>query len=890
MSSLSPSVSNASILDDGIRIWATMARTVRWKFQPAVSDVPGAIIATDIVKQFIDGLAFSSFLLFLAILVLLIGIYTRCVGFKTIPKKALFHTSTKWFTLFSFVLSFVCIIIGVICGAQGSRLISTYISQIPSKTNNLATDAQSVVSQIPSAVSLAVRTIHDGMDETVDTFAATIKVPTRDLVGPGVAGTELLAVLERLVEFQRWVEGHAGVVDANVTGLDVVLSQLQIDLDTVSNDITNLNSEHTSPQRNIQFQLRSLIKPIPDSTNQQLAYTQAQIQPIITSPLSSGEFSNHLQSLPNLTRIHAELNSSIMDPWTVINKTVLTPIKSNIHAQVSESTQGSTATSQEFARNMTRLISELNSTTVVEYIEKFGIVKYDRDRYIFFAVVLGASVIVMVGLMGVVMGRSLYGMKLQLTGFAIVTFLTLILAIIMFCVAVGVAETCTAFNDKNAVFISIVSPDAGERVLSFHKARQTCLERGTQGGLVQFAVDMGADPSLLNITLKASTVIDNINVAQYVDLSQLLSNATNLVSNQDFNNTISDIESSWTLYLNLIQQNLLSNKTVLNAIQQVTDILNRLESIDTTSASTLAAFKVTGTTSQALQLSDAAQFFAEMRKCAADLSAALVHLNGLLVVLAVLSRLVEQFQGLAEQFELDTRKLPGLSTAVEQVATAFGEQVLANITTSMPEVKQQLYRVTANASQLLDDGMDCTVLALDTVAIQDSVCSDLSLSIDSVWLAFTVIGLGLFVVLCIHSCIVSEWIHRSNARKHVRHRTKSNMSMTTSYSSNPNLSSSATGLAVSRSKQFGKETPKILDSRHAEDMLDISPSLPRNSSAKGTSVLPNSHQTLTVEDVSVDWQPAPAPVQVQQVQVQEMREISRPERVFLVHPPSYNES
>ncbi|KAI8610810.1 hypothetical protein BC830DRAFT_1144040 [Chytriomyces sp. MP71] len=830
-----------------------------------------------------NGLAYSTFLLLLALLVFPIGLYVRCVGFKSPVKNALFHTNTKYFTIFSLVTASFCIIIGVICGFEGSQTITNYIRQIPVKSSQLTTDANAVVETIPSAVSNAMHTLLKGLNDTVDDTLAGITLPTVELAEPGGA---LLAAIQTMLLFQEWVVVHAVVVDAKIGGLSATVARLQTDVKNITNTVKALNSFYLAPPPSrLQYQLR---EPAASNTNfteiaNQLAYIASQLLPATVSPLSNGTLASLIARLPNLTYIHDQLNATLRDPRAALNKHVAIPLKSRISAKVLQDTNVTTQT--DFARNLSQSIARLNETVAVQYIEGYHVESWDLARFVCFAVLLGTSVQAMVVLVGVAVGKSSLGMKLLLTELAFVTFLVLLVAAGMFVAGVALAEACFELSDPNAVFVGAVSYNAGVSLQSFEQARQVCLDRAAPGGMVRFAIGVGVDPSLLNISIKANPVIQKLDLSQYTSfsLTDLLGNSTSTVTSPEFNLTLSRIHQEWMKYTNLLQYNIVSNTTTLAIVSQLQNLTASLAQINTSDSRNVAAFKIVSNPGkEVLTASMLALFLGDLQAVLQELKVALEDLKTTISEMHVLSKYLGEFEGIAADFENATRVLSPAADSVTRIATDFVSSSLQNVTKSFPQIKTRLYSVAGNATNILDDGIDCKVLAMDTVTIQNSVCNDFSLAVDSVWLAFNVIGFSLFVVLCVLPCVVSQLIYRKSSLRPAHNRGKSITSIATTVSQ----ASKHSGLHGPRSKQFGKESSKIVDTRHADDMLNLSSSLRNSTTYANGSTAVGSRQS--VAGVDADGGGPSTPIVIEVAPTPEMRQVSHPIPSRLAGlPPSY---
>ncbi|ORY52564.1 hypothetical protein BCR33DRAFT_761719 [Rhizoclosmatium globosum] len=186
------------------------------------------------------------------------------------------------------------------------------------------------------------------------------------------------------------------------------------------------------------------------------------------------------------------------------------------------------------------------------------------------------------------------------------------------------------------------------------------------------------------------------------------------------------------------------------------------------------------------------------------------------------------FSGLATEL-VDVPTVPSLVGSLLRTTQNFIRSLQDIVTTQSPSIKAQLASLIAATTNSMNANLDCHLLSQDSVSIQNSICTDLASSLDALWLAYMLFGMALFTMLCTLPCVAKYWVYRLK-----RGKMGSQMgSVASKLSSHEQLSfSTSSGLDWDKrgNRKFGRESAQVLDTVHADDILQVSADvLPRNS-------------------------------------------------------------
>ncbi|KAI9351411.1 hypothetical protein BDR26DRAFT_851022 [Obelidium mucronatum] len=856
-----PSTSNASLLDEGLQIWASVATSIRKRFQPPVSTIPGSIPSDQIIKQFINGLTFVGFLILLAIITIPLSIYLcSCgAGFRKSKKDAIQQPNNKYITMLVLFSTAFCVVVSIICGTKSNKYVTQFIVNIPPTTDAVAKDALRTTEKIPTVVSGALQALNAGLNATVDQEVSRINFPTAQLVGtnsnPGPV-PQLLSALTKLMDTISWTNANIGGVDSNVTTLSSTLSKLQDDIQSINTQIAKLNSVYSSPLAgsSLTFQLKSKIQPLPAQTTADILTIQSKLQSVISAPLSVS-LSTLLKSLPDLPSIYKSLSDTFPSNNNIGTKSLQSilsnPIKEIIQSKVVSDAAGSVVVqSENFAKNMSALVMDLNATVSQKVVE-YQVDKWDYIRAVAFAALFGWCAFTVVGVLAATAFRSSVGMRIVLPQLAVVTFLVLVCGAAMFSLAVTIGESCNAIADPNAVFLTSLlgsfnlnnnNNNIGNSVRNFIQARETCLARSSPtGGLVEFAENIGVRSTIMN------PMIQSINISSYINsfnLSVYLDSAGTSLDPVALNATLTNILSQTSKFWAPLQPPLASASTGVARILGTTytaanpaGILSLFNVLSNPKGETFTVAMVSGF------LADSVLGDSSLTLAVADVMA----VNG---TIKALNSSMGLFQGQFDSLQVIAPTASTLFTTVLTLVETFISNAKRNLTERVPAIKSQLYQVVSSTSRQVDSQLDCKPLMLDSVNIENSVCRDLNSAIDGLWLSFAVLGLSLFITLASYPCIVKHLVHRLVKRTSRRKdRADSHWSIASNAETNASRSKLSLADATTRRRGFGKETPRIQETAHADDILEISASiLPRNSfleeEKKKKAALVDSTQTL----------------------------------------------
>ncbi|KAJ3081698.1 hypothetical protein HDU99_004967, partial [Rhizoclosmatium hyalinum] len=517
----SPSVSNISLLDPGIQVWSTIGSQLRWRFQPPVSGT-SVIPSNQLIKQFIDGLTFISFLLLLTVATIPISLYFCCRGFSKPNKNLVIHSHRKHITALGIGLAFVCVIIAVICGTRGNELVSRFVQSVPSTATSLSFDASFTISQVPTVVSNALSSLELSVNQTVETEVSKLPIPISDFKS---AGIPLLSVLKTLSALQTWTSTNATSTDSKISTLNTILTHFLGTIQSINTQLTSLNKVYAAPTPSrLMFQLKNQLPLIPIQQTSALAAFQNTLSPILSNPLSKSLTSP--QGLPDASVLLPQLQHLLSDNGTLeIQSKIASAIKSLLQQKLTVSAQTAAHETTIYAQNMTAFITKLN-TTIMDTVHDLDLGKWDLVRGVGFMVVYGWGCLICVGLVVVVWFQSARVLRgIVVPQIAIVTCLALIIAAVLFAVSVGVGETCrslTTSTTTSVLFMSLSesitnTTTAAKLIQQFIQARDTCLtDAPVGGGLIEFAETMGVNPQLVNLTLRAAPIIQIVNLTSYV--------------------------------------------------------------------------------------------------------------------------------------------------------------------------------------------------------------------------------------------------------------------------------------------------------------------------------------------------------------------------------------
>ncbi|KAJ3206310.1 hypothetical protein HDU82_004599 [Entophlyctis luteolus] len=636
-------------------------------------------------------------------------------------------------------------------------------------------------------VAQTIAFLGDQINQTIDNEVSRINLPESQLIGdPTRPGMQLIQKLETIVLFEHWMSENSPDIDSKVSALLDILTQINIAVKFLNDQTRTLNSNYTtSSAPPTVFQLKSKFVPQNISTV---------IPSIATAANTSMLLEDLTLRLPDVSSQLSTLNSTLLHMPELMNKHVTQPIRNAVALLTGPS--GNTMNQSELwigglVANASRVVASANSS-----LQAVGndLVKWDLIRQVTTSLLLSLVAIVLVVLVGAIAFSSEITVKIILPEIAVVCFFVLVFAGVLFTASVIVGEGCAAINDPNTVLISAISETVGTYVENFMKARKACLNRTVAGGLVDFVTDFGMNQKLTNLSDKVDPLIENADFSTFLKVNM----STNPGSGADVMSELNEVTSSISALQKLDFSGMEANLTALRM---------ELQSLMNTPDQLVNSFAVVSGPS-GLQYSDFSDVIKNLNDSVTAVDNAESAIRAFKSEMSSANSTLENLQNQIYIAEDSMGTINQTTAAVFNLTNAFVHAATANLTSRIQPIKSELYKAASDASQFLDESLDCQAIAFDSLAVEEKICVDFNDALDAMWLAFAIIGFALFCTICTVPWFVSHIRRRKRNGAGVFKKAKEDSSAVTVL--NRELDSE---FKISRG--FGKEKPKCGSAKNA---------------------------------------------------------------------------
>ncbi|KAJ3218915.1 hypothetical protein HDU67_003554 [Dinochytrium kinnereticum] len=658
--------------------------------------------------------------------------------------------------------------IGFITGIRGNTLLDKGLNDFKHAVDITINDTLEIVVVFPQVVNTSLLSVTNGVVGVLDLSAAAVKPSelaktvgsvseSSGLVNDfSVALKIVTPVLKDLNTFASNADGAVGDLENRAQTIEASLSSLKTTIDTLNGVYT---FQGVTFKRSTPFPLDAALVSKFSTILTQLSRAK-QLDFRVSDAFATSGFSDlgdYVADAEAMIALLQDLSGAVTKAMLKKAELASGPIRTQMKKFSNEINYEAGDASSKL--RTTLLDADKNIDNMFASGSIGGVVQNNLQKFFFFLFVAGIAIAG--GVMLIIMFRAPRVLKGFLIAVVIGAFLFLAFAGVFLLLTVVFSDFCGEIDD-------VVTSKPEKSTLwgtpfeylpkLFYYRENSCIKQDL--GLVRFGYQMGAFPeNIANLTRAVTPTVNGFDLSLFAFLT---TPEYWLPSSRTAVDSVSSALSSFLRARAFEPWKTMGDNDVSASTADITTLSNTVNSdiadINTNTASTSTPPQFTVTTGTLTYEAVAASpYFLTLQGLPIILTSLLGNLNDFLVQY---QPLITAAKNINTNGQSAVNQYPTIPNLFSQVASGLddysGYETNTNLRPFEETMKFNMLVAVEAARNQFESALPCKVLAKDTNVIQDSICLATLTGVDSLWLSFAAIGLGLFIYIPCYGCLVNR--------------------------------------------------------------------------------------------------------------------------------------